>query len=145
MSPHHQSAGSYSERVYAEMGIATPAYLPEDRWRTSGLTAWVTQRPFTGPLDRMWSGWQKVSAWEGPAAYLTTRSTGFSLTAGMDPDPNQLQSFRTPRALKDSNQEEWFSPYGRVQSDQYYALMGNGYPQRQPSVLSRLVSRLRGT
>lgn len=132
------NAGNYAQKVANYLGFTKVGYQPETRWYTSGTKSWKTEKAFSGPLDRMRSGTQKVSAWEGLGAILTVRSTGAVMSGTNTPDPNQMTPYRTQRALKQNTQWQWGPAFGQMQSDMYYATVAAQANQPQQSFLNRL-------
>lgn len=131
-------AATYAKRVAAYLGWQRVGYQPENRWYTSGTKAWVTEKVFSGPLDRMNSGTQKVSAWQGISAIRTTRTTGVVMTGTVTPTPNQMTPWRTQRALKSGNQWEWQPATGMMESNLMYAETAAVANEPQQTVMNRL-------
>lgn len=132
----------YAEKVANLLGWQRVGYQPETRWMTSGTKAWKTEKVFSGPLDRMWSGYQKVSAWEGTSAIRTTRSTGVVMTGTENPTPNMMTPFRTQRALKDSSQSEWNVAPGWVPTDMYYDAVYAAQQRTSQGIMSRFLAAM---
>lgn len=140
---------NYAEKVARMLGWQRVGYQPETRYWTSGTKSWKTEKVFSGPLDRMWSGWQKVSAWEGISARSVIRSTGIVMTGVETPTPNQMVTFRTQRALKSQTPQTWgqYGPTGYggpAEADMYYAEVAAQSNRPQMSTARRLLGLMRG-
>lgn len=133
-----KSASDYANAIAGMLGWRKVGYQPETRYYTSGTKTWVTEKVFSGPLDRMRSGTQKVSAWQGIGAYMTERSTGTVMTGTFNPTPNQATPFRTQRALKSQTPGQYVIAYGQADADTYYATVAAQASQQTVSTMKRL-------